>query len=171
MPIEAIILDLDETLIYGRFKKNGGVDLKIRPYCASFLKYIFDNFYVAIWTHANVVWCDTVLSHILTAEQKKKVCFVYTSENGCARPKGDIKCLSKIYSKKNYKDYFNSDNTLILEDTIYNITENVHNGIIVPKYKGHASCTALKKVQEQLVKYKDRSAQKFPKNIKFDKPV
>ena len=168
MPIESIILDLDETLIHGVFRKDSSIKLNVRPYCEDFLKYVFDNFRVGIWTHANVSWCDTVLTHILTEQQKESVFFIYTSENGCSRPDGDIKCLQKIYSKKNYKLFFNKTNTLIIDDRYYNIIEDLENGIVIPKYNGGNNDNALKILIEHLKKYHKRAAQKFPKNVKWD---
>ena len=167
MPIESVILDLDETLIHGVFHKDGSIALKIRPYCEDFLEYLFENFNVGIWTHANISWCDTVLTHILTTKQKEEVCFVYTSENGCPRTEGDIKCLDKIYSKKSYKHYFNTQNTLIIEDTFYNVIENKHNAIIIPKYKGGNNDECLLKLMNHFIKYRARTSYKFPKNIKW----
>ena len=167
MPINSIIFDLDETLIHGIFHKDGRISLKIRPYCIDLMKYVFDNFNVGIWTMANVSWCDTVLEHILTKEQQKKLVFIYTSQNACPRMDGDIKCLDKIYKKKNYKDIFNSENTLIVDDKFHNMRENTINGIHIPEFKGNSNDDSLLKLMEHLKKYKNRDSSKFPKNIKW----
>ena len=167
MPIKSIILDLDETLIHGVFHKNGSIDLKIRPYCVEFLEYLFANYHVGIWTHANISWCDTVLQHILTEKQQKQVKFIYTSTNGCPRDDGDIKCLEKIFNKQKYKPYFGAESTLIIEDTFYNVIENTHNGVIIPRYTG-VKDDVLDKLMKHLQKYRNRNVQKFPKNIKWN---
>ncbi len=167
MPIESVVLDLDETLVHGVFHKNENITLKIRPYCKEFLEYLFENFNVGIWTMANVSWCDTVLEHILTKEQQEKLKFVYTSQNSCPRDEGDIKCLHKIFKKKNYKEMITTHNTIIVEDTYHNIKENVHNGIIIPRFHGDNKDDCLFKLLEHFKKYKEREAKKFPKNVKW----
>lgn len=167
MPISCLVFDLDETLIYGDFHKDDTITLKIRPYCEEFLDYCFTNFNIGIWTMANASWANTVLENILTEKQKEQVYFIYTSQNACPRTDGDIKCLNKIYSKKKYKDIFNNENTLMIDDKYHNMIENVHNGIIIPEFHGETNDRALLALMEHLKKYKNRPATRFPKNINW----
>jgi hypothetical protein len=107
------------------------------------------------------------IENILTKEQQDQVAFIYTSQNACPRIDGDIKCLDKIYKKKNYKELFNSENTLMIDDKFHNMKENTINGIHIPEFKGNSKDDALKKLMEHIKKYKGRNASKFPKNIKW----
>lgn len=168
MPIKSIILDIDETLIHGQLKKNGDVTIKIRPHCQEFIAYILKNYNVGIWTHANIPWCDSVIHSIFTPEQQKRLCFIYTSVNGCRRKDSTpIKCLEKIFSSDKYKTRFKATNTLIIDDTEHNMTEDKDNGIIIPRFTTNKNDDALEKLISHLEKHKHKTAGNFPKDIEW----
>lgn len=165
MPIKAIILDLDETLVHGTFHKNGKISMKIRSDCQKFLTYLFENYNVGIWTFASKEWAKLVINQIFTKEQQKKLVFVYHGEMSCPRKGGDIKCLSKIWDNNHFRQRgFTPQNVLIIEDTSYNYIENPNNGILVPKFKGEKD-DVLVMLMEHMEKHKHKSTSNFPKNF------
>lgn len=82
-----------------------------RPYLTQFLTYIFQHFYVAIWTAANEEWMNIVLNKVLK-NYKDKFLFKWNREH--SNPEGKyMKPLRRIFDKY---PKFNSYNTLIIDD-------------------------------------------------------
>lgn len=138
-----IILDIDNTLIDTKiiYKKNlnqqhkGYISLTTkekcklltnkeltpmvsilvykRPYLAQFLKYIFENYTVALWTAAKKEWMDTILDKVLY-KYKNKFLFKWHREHSETEAKY-MKPLRKVFDK--YKRY-DSTNTLIIDDNL-----------------------------------------------------
>lgn len=166
--IEGIIFDLDETLIHGNPRKG---TLRIRRGCRDFLKYVIDNFNVGIWTFASKSWANIVVKKLFTTEQQDKLIFIYHGEMTCPRKGGDIKCLTKIWNNKCFRDYgFTPSSTLIFEDKLYNCGENMENAVIVPQFTGQKD-DVLPTLKEYLKKYKNEPAINFPKNIEYHHTV
>lgn len=82
-----------------------------RPYLTQFLTYIFQHFYVAIWTAANEEWMNIVLDKVLK-NYKDKFLFKWYREH--SNPEGKyMKPLRRVFDKY---PRFNSSNTLIIDD-------------------------------------------------------
>lgn len=108
---------LSKTDISKLYKKNAEIVPFIRvliyrrPYLTQFLTYIFQHFYVGIWTAANEEWMNIVLNKVLK-NYKNKFLFKWHREH--SNPEGKyMKPLRRIFEKY---PRFNSSNTLIIDD-------------------------------------------------------
>ena len=132
---------------------HGGEHFKMyaRPYLDAFMKFCQKNFKkIALWTHADHLWLQKFIDNILP--NGVELLFKYHSSYGEKKEIGKEIPHSKIPKsilegkksntvklkplEKIYKEYpeFNSNNTLIIEDTEENCIENLKNCIIVPEF-------------------------------------
>jgi hypothetical protein len=143
-----IVLDLDETLFHTatsisvdeKLKKEADITfkmensyyyIKVRPYVASFLKNIYENFdHVAIWTAAEKKYADKVVKKIFTPDQYEKLLFFYSRKNCVVNKNGRYtKPLDKVF---NNFTFLNKHNTVILDNTNVS-SENKYNKTILIK--------------------------------------
>lgn len=82
-----------------------------RPHLTHFLNYIFEHFYVGIWTAATESWMKIVLNKILN-KYSNKFLFKWHREHATPNEKY-MKPLTKIFE---IYPIFNSSNTLIIDD-------------------------------------------------------
>ncbi len=81
-----LVLDLDETLIYGTEEAlNHEQDFRVgqyfiykRPFLESFLKFCFENFDVAVWTTSTRSYAQEIFETVLQNNQKLQ--FLWTRE-------------------------------------------------------------------------------------------
>lgn len=132
---------------------HGGEQFKMyaRPYLDAFIKFCQKNFKrIALWTHADRLWLQKFIDNVLP--NGVELLFKYHSSHGEEKEIGKEIPQSKVPKsvldgkksntvrlkplEKIYKEYpeFNSDNTLIIEDTEENCIENLKNCIIVPEF-------------------------------------
>lgn len=132
---------------------HGGEHFKMyaRPYLDAFMKFCQKNFKrIALWTHADHLWLQKFIDNVLP--NGVELLFKYHKDHGEEKEIGKEIPHSKIPKsilegkksntvklkplEKIYKEYpeFNSDNTLIIEDTEENCLENLKNCIIVPEF-------------------------------------
>lgn len=143
-----VLLDLDNTLITSESKKNinnvingkiipdidaSNWGLKpeyifIRPYLNEFLSFLFDNFYVGLWSAANEKWISTICSQSILRNYKDKFLFIW---NG-SMCKNKEKPLQKVWKMYNG---FNRTNTILIDDVLGNETPNVRNRLNINKYQ------------------------------------
>jgi TFIIF-interacting CTD phosphatase-like protein len=132
MPLENIILDLDETILSSmrilEYIRIGVIpkDLEylifadeyitfIRPQLEKFLDYIFDNFNVAVWTAATESYADFMVENIIMTKTGRKLDFIFH--------RGHCDIADKLYGgKKNLElvweviPNYNKQNTILIDD-------------------------------------------------------
>jgi len=179
-----LILDLDETLIHSeefpRTKPNNQkFDFKVhcegddywfmtkkRPFLDEFIKYVFENFDVGIWTASTRDYASIVLENIGIDESKLK--FFYTRENCSLRldyltnSYYGIKNLQKLKKRAWAKQYTKKigqerelDRILIVDDIAETATNNRSNLILIKPFEFNENDTELLKLISYLEKIKD----------------
>lgn len=122
-----LILDLDGTLIeqFLYFPPAGCIP-KHRPYLKEFLEYVFTHFNkVSIWTASNNEWAYPILQTFEFPEGKK---FDFVL---CGDGKPILKDLAIIFEA--FGGY-TRDNTLFIDDNVFNCNANLSNSIHVPAW-------------------------------------
>lgn len=112
-----IVFDLNHVLI----DVSGGVkNLVTRPFLSDFLDFCFENFDVGIWSSRSRDNVINILNLVISREHISKFLFI---EGG-----GIIKKLSMIWDQ--YPEY-NTENTLIFDDTLRKIIMNPRNNYVL----------------------------------------
>lgn len=139
-----VVLDLDETLIYGLSPKGDDYDTKkdeknifkkfkyknmdgyyyifYRPDLQEFLDYLFDNFNVSVWTAASKDYALFIIDKIILQNDENKgnqrnldyIFFSYHCDLS-KKLKNGIKDLSILWDVYKLPNY-NKNNTLIIDD-------------------------------------------------------
>jgi TFIIF-interacting CTD phosphatase-like protein len=145
--IEHVILDLDQTIIsaevledFDRSEKTFEKAIKfdfenidgyyivfLRPGLQEFLKFLFKNFKVSVWTAASQAYAHFIIDKILLEDQDRKLENVFFDYH-CKlskKWKKKTKDLSNLWEKFGYTQY-NYDNTIIIDDLneVYNTQPN-----------------------------------------------
>lgn len=144
-----VLLDLDNTLITSELKKNitngeitnklipdidaSNLGLKpeyifIRPYLNEFLSFLFDNFYVGLWSAANEKWISTICSQSILRNYKDKFLFIWNGSM-CKNKEKPLQKVWKMYSE------FNRTNTILIDDVLGIRTPNIRNRLNINKYQ------------------------------------
>ena len=150
-----ILLDLDQTLIYGYpaedfdFKK--GMDkakqftfhdmeklyiIFERPHVQEFLDYIFKNFTVSIWTAASKDYAMYVIEHVIKPKKKgRKLDYVFFSyhcdiSDHLKSGTKDLRILWEVYNISGYTP----ENTIIIDDYDEVHDTQPKNCIIAPEF-------------------------------------
>lgn len=132
-----IILDLDQTLIYGEPVKGFGNSLYSkasnftfhnmdqtyiifeRPYLQEFLDFIFDNFNVIVWTAASKDYALFVIEKVILKKPNRILKFIFTSYHCRISEKTNkheyTKDLQLLWNKFNISD-LSFQNTFIIDD-------------------------------------------------------
>jgi len=154
-----LVLDLDETLVYStKSRLSESEDFIVadyfvykRPGLEDFLKYIEQNFWVAIWTSSTEEYAEEVIKNILP--QNYPLRFIY----------GRTKCtitflyelneyiLAKNLSKLRRKNY-SLEKILIVDDSPEKLRRNYGNHIRVEPFVGSNDDIEL----FQLIKYLEK---------------
>lgn len=189
-----IILDLDNTLLYSfdlfnpephekipRFvhqnvvrsyelKNNDGEPeflVTERPHLQEFLKWLFRNFTVSIWSAGSPEYVKFIVNECIRPSKTRKLKNVYDSKL-CKRSNekfNTVKDLRMLYSKRG--QHYNSSNTLIIDDLQEVIKANPDNSIKIPKYTAKPyeyKDTGLLSVKEKLKNIR-KNFKKFNKII------
>jgi|SRR3989338_2660762 len=142
-----VVLDLDGTIIDSDMNSKKitlethivnveGVDYKItiRPYFKEFRNWLFENYQVAIWTNALMIYAEPVLK-LIFEENYQQILFIWDrkkSVNCCYNNHYQLmKPLDKIteeYPK------FSIDDIVIIEDTPSNCIEFIENCYSINTY-------------------------------------
>jgi TFIIF-interacting CTD phosphatase-like protein len=137
-----LILDMDLTLIKHTYIQNN-IQIIPRPYLPLFFSYIFTHFNnISIWTHSTDEWYNNVyeklLKHIIP--QGKSFHFVWTRNKCIEKPiktglfsyqNTIIKPLNRVFS---FYNEYNTQNTLIIDDTVSTYQLNVFNAIPIKPF-------------------------------------
>ena len=156
MPIETIVLDLDETLIHSEDRDGMMINpdftfvisglkyyVRKRPGLDDFLKYLFENFKtVGVWTAATKDYAEKIVNNIFTKEQRKKLKFFMTRKDTV---KG-IKPLQKIFDQDNICYECNRYNTIMIDDNPDVLENNPGNAIQIPQWLGKGNDDYLYKL-------------------------
>ena len=151
---DLIVFDIDSTLFDSIDKEDGKVSTKAdhklthggeyfkmyaRPHLTSFMQFCQKYFKrIALWTHADRLWLKKFIENVLP--DGVELLFKYHSSHGeeksISKKGEESKTVRLKPLRKIYKEFpqFNSDNTIIIEDTEENCLENLKNCIIVPEF-------------------------------------
>lgn len=157
-----------------------------RAYSSLLLRYCFKNFKVGFWTAGTIKYGDIIIKKILSEEEYKKcICIIGRTKstykiweckdivngNILTIPKLDnvqTKPLSYLFNdNKNYKT-LNKNNTILIDNSPWNIIPNPNNSIYVIDSCSHKSDKILFKLYEFLKDIKDKKI-KSVKDIDFQK--
>lgn len=143
-----VVLDLDQTLIYGeelnsfdvhkhrkkmlKFKYEMMQNFFIifeRPGLQQFLDFLFNNFNVAVWTAATKDYALFVVNHFILVKPNRKLDFIFHAEhcNQSILKKKGIKDLCMIWDEFNIQNY-SKKNTILIDDNpdvLFNQYQNV----------------------------------------------
>lgn len=166
-----IILDIDETLIHTFSDKlNQNPDLehlpnfiledkqyfvKLRPYVNDFLKYVFDNFEVAIWSAASLDYIEEIIK--ILGYNLTDFKFVY-SKNNCTITY-DYNLMEYVLCKKLHKisKRYNLEQVLIIDDLAQTAKFNYGNLINIKTYTTSNTDTELLKLISYLHTLKNKT--------------
>lgn len=154
-----LVLDLDETLVYGTSINVPSIP---RPNLHEFLKFCFEKFEtVNIWTAAGDEWWqfnkeihfkDYNFDLVYT---RKRCTFTWDYSNIYARDPTfrPYKPLVKMWKRR--QNSMTRDNTIIVDDDKFNSHKNYGNAILIKPFVGCSDDTELIKIQEKLTKVID----------------
>ena len=150
-PIDTIVLDLDNTLIYSRSpseKPKGvaspkriryfsalGYDVAMRPGLVAFLNFIRKRFNkVIVWSAGTEKYVNSIVDNIFSKVGYRPDAIL--SRGDCVQMKEE-----QVYTKPLYKlvemGYVKSlDNVVLLDDLATNFAPNPSNGIHIPSFEG-----------------------------------
>jgi TFIIF-interacting CTD phosphatase-like protein len=161
-PRQCLVLDIDETLLFGSVEmvgQPGAVTMPcrtaaavLRPHVEEFLDFCFDRFaQVALWTAAAPVWLDFVVTHVLAPRP-----WAFTwHRSRCVTVSGHApatvlcKPLSKVWAAAGRRAAgWTRTSTIIVDDVAANAVRNRGNAITVPSFRGDtAHDDALRRLQ------------------------
>jgi RNA polymerase II subunit A small phosphatase-like protein len=140
-----LILDLDETLIFGTPEPmDRGVDFMVtdqyyiykRPHLSKFLSYCLGSFSVAVWTSSTKDYAEVVVQNIFR-EQFQQLQFLWARERCTRQFDPEIK---ESYWVKNLRKLKNKgyrlESVLIVDDSPKKLQKNYGNHIHVSPYLG-----------------------------------
>ena len=179
-----------ENTEYGLFKSKNGAPFIyfIRNYTPLLLNYCLENFNVGIWSVGGYNYIIPLLKELLTENQYKKLNLIisskkrndkyveYYDDKNKQTFKIDmlndkpIKPLEYLFD--NYKN-FNAKNTILIDDSSFNISVNPLNSIYVPKYCLKESDNYLFKVYQWLDKHGKKKDIRYidKKLFKYDEKI
>lgn len=156
MKRNTVILDLDQTIIYGEPVKQFPENLKKkaslftfydmdkvyvifeRPHLQEFLDFLFENFNVAVWTAASKDYALFIVKNIILAKPNRTLAFILFSYHCKISEKINknkhTKYLSLLSSEFNLTA-FNKTNTLIIDDYESDVyASQPNNCILAPEF-------------------------------------
>lgn len=174
-----LILDMDETLLHTEcfrdidYLEEGSYDFKFplggggwsndehwyftlkRPFLDEFMKYVFDNFKVAIWTAGGSDYASEAISR--AGIDKNKLEFFWTSERCTMKYDFEtgfrygVKNLEKVHKSLGW----DLNNVLIVDDVQKTAINNYGNLIHIKEFCNDRSDIELNKLMGYLDKIKD----------------
>jgi TFIIF-interacting CTD phosphatase-like protein len=163
-------------------KKYEYVILFLRPNIRKFLKYLFDNHTVSVWTNAYHINAKQIIDIMFSSTQKKKLKYlIAANEDLNSKPiihgpydvktkqylynfneiKSVRKDLSYLFKNKPYSNLFSPDNTILLDDSITHYQFNKGNVIRVKEFNGEENDNIMDQVLEYLKNTKNLNTKKL----------
>lgn len=157
-----LILDLDETLIYGaeqRVNRDpdfafGGYFIYQRPGLIRFLETVNKHFELAIWSSAEDAYVKGIADRIKPAGLSFR--FVW-GRSRCSMVR-DLETYSYIFEKrlkKLKKKGYSLNRILIVDDTPSKTRQNYGNVVYIPAFEGDSSDRVLEEIAVYLESIKD----------------
>lgn len=166
--MKVIVLDVDETLIHSSKTKtknsikldDAELHLNPRPYLNKFLKFLFENYKVMIWSAGEKTYIEFFVKKFIHSLGYKPIA-VWT-RNDCDTILTDdnsvdyIKPLPIIWKK--YESYgINPRNTIIIDDKKSTAVFNPTNHIFIKRFENQEDDKELYKLALFLDKYRNVS--------------
>ena len=141
-----LILDLDETLVFGTTEKlSRPADMVVGNYCVyrrpgltEFLDFAFELFRAAVWTSSTLPYATEIVKQILPEQATLE--FLWGRER-CTR-RVDLESRESYWIKdlkKVKKLGYNLDNVIMVDDSPEKLERNYGNHIIVRPFEGETS--------------------------------
>jgi len=126
--------------------------LFFRRHVNDLLNYCFDNFNVGFWSVGNVGYVNTVLDNLISEKHKNKINLILARldikkthciyQNQLTKKKykvnrynyQTVKSLDLLFEHKDFKHIFKKKNTILIDDSAYNISVNKYNSIQIPQF-------------------------------------
>ena len=166
-----VVLDLDETLIFGTKTplsrigdfKVGEYSIYIRPHCLQFLQEISKYFKLAIWSSAGELYVQEISNYFIEkglqfefvwsrkkATYKRRLMHDVHSRDGDEGHQFYVKKLEKVK-----KLGFDLKRVLIIDDTPHKSFENYGNAIYPSIFEGDQADSELTQLLDYLISIKD----------------
>lgn len=174
-----VILDLDQTLIHSvlydefmvyktfnthrqpridfRLILKDGSDfvVSIRPGLDDFLRYVFANFRVAIWTAAQKEYATEILQRIMTPLQYNQLAFIFTQRE-CAWSKKYTGPTKPAYRILQLLPGLDLSRTVLCDDNHLSTEDFAENTVLVQPYNVLQNDADLDQEFERLARYLER---------------
>tara|TARA_B100001093_G_C26838865_1_gene1019614 strand:- start:2335 stop:2928 length:594 start_codon:yes stop_codon:yes gene_type:complete len=130
-----------------------------RPNLENFIDFCFNNFNIGFWTAGSSIYCNIILKIILSDEQYKNCSIIFarddnnyvnlktnkvysnvTDKNSIRKP------LSLLWSEEVFKEIFNKENTIIIDDNPNIKIDNPNNSILIKEFKKESNDNVLEKL-------------------------
>lgn len=157
-----LILDLDETLIFGTEDALdappdfcvGAFHIYARPHVREFLSFCSEHYHIAVWSTGSDDYVHQVLAAL--TDGGHPFAFIW-SRNRCTLKglgdDGELRWLKDL--KKVHKLGWNLEQVLMLEDTPQNLARHYGNVIPIRPFTGDQADVELKQIMPFLLKLKD----------------
>lgn len=148
-----LILDLDETLIYGTEEplerphdfQVGPYSVYRRPFLAEFLEQAFEWYEVAVWSSAGTAYVEGVVQHAIPRPERLR--FVWSSRRCTQRYHWEERTYYWLKDlKKVKKAGYPLERVLVLDDTPAKLERHYGNLLRLPPFMGEMEDTALRDV-------------------------
>ena len=142
-----VVLDLNGTLLV-RPRKSNTQSFRIRPGVPAFLKYLFENHVVMVYTSTRPVNAEAMVNTLLTDDQRKRLAAIWARDKlGLTRAQYNDKVqvykkLDKIWRDKRLQTthpdkavVWDQSNTVLIDDSHLKALAQPHNLVLVPEFK------------------------------------
>jgi ubiquitin-like domain-containing CTD phosphatase 1 len=142
------VLDIDYTILDCKHVRNSELPIEthIRPHVHEFLTQIYENFDIVFWSQTKWLWVESKLTemgiltnpnyHINFVLDKDSMFQVSSNIQNKIR-EHYVKPLQFLYTK--FPQFYNSRNTVHVDDLSRNFAMNPHNGIKIKAFKDCAN--------------------------------
>ncbi|KAF2711103.1 HAD-like protein [Pleomassaria siparia CBS 279.74] len=149
-----VILDLNGTLIFRPNPRQNATRMIARPFLKQFLRYLFSNFSVMIWSSAKPENVKVLVDNVLDDDLRAMLvaCLARDSFNLLPQHYGKnvqvYKDLNIIWNNMQiqsqipdheYGKQFGQHNTVLIDDTIIKASAQPHNLLLIPEFAGTAA--------------------------------
>ncbi|KAF2230566.1 HAD-like protein, partial [Viridothelium virens] len=133
-----IVIDLNGTVLYRPTYKNPDC-FKKRPQVKDFIKYLFDNFAVMVWSSAKQINADAMCRNLLTAEQQERLVAKVGRDNDLNDDVQAFKRLKDIWSGSfpaiTDPGQWNQSNTVLIDTSLQSAKSEPYNAIAIPAFR------------------------------------
>lgn len=166
------LTDLSDNLIFRKLDlPNIKLVMYYRPMLIEFIDFCFENFNVGFWTAGSSFYCKQVLKYLLTDEQYQTCNIVLSREKNdyidlktnifyknITEEYNIIKPLDLIWNDEKLSEYFNIDNTILIDNNPNVLIDNPNNSLIIKDFTRDSDDTLLNSLIELLTKIKKFSS-------------